>query len=545
MELRNYQLDLVGKIQELWEKNYQNIFVQLETGAGKTVIFSYLIKQHKGACVLIAHRDTIVAQISRTLARFGIRHNLIAQKPTIRNIIGIHMREFNQSFYDRNAQCTIASIDTLIARPAAPWMKSVTLLVQDEAHHVLRANKWGKAAALFPSAKGLYPTAVPLRADGHGLGRHADGVGDILLRGPSMSWLMNEGYLCNYRIFAPPSDLDLSNVKITASGDYSDPALRTAVHKSKITGDIVQHYLRIAPGKLGITFAVDINAAREIAQEFRDNGVPAEVISSETPLILRYELLRKFEARLIVQLVNVDLFGEGTDIPAIEVVSLGRPTASLNTFLQQLGRVLRILLGKTHGIIIDHVGNVIRHGLPDMKREYSLDRRDKKSKAPSAEVQLRSCLNPSCLAVYERYNVACPYCGFKPVPVSRKTIEAVDGDLIELSPEVLARLRGDIEDIDADPIISPYLPLVAQRALSKRHKEKQATQTTLREAIALYAGYYKHKGARDSEIYKRFYLQFNVDILSAQSLGTQDAGELQLKIYDVLPIDGSVNSGVQ
>ena len=52
---------------------------------------------------------------------------------------------------------------------------------------------------------------------------------------------------------------------------------------------------------------------------------------------------------------------------------MGRPTQSYGLFVQQFGRVLRTADDKTHGTVIDHVGNVVRHGLPDAPRQWSLE----------------------------------------------------------------------------------------------------------------------------------------------------------------------------
>src|SRR5690606_20969131 len=156
---------------------------------------------------------------------------------------------------------------------------------------------------------------------------------------------------------APPNDIDLSGVNISASGDFSPAPLRHAVHKSKITGDVIDHYLRFAAGTRAVPFAVDIKAAAEIARDFKLSGVPAEVISSLTPPTQRQLIMKKFRNGEILQLVNVDILGEGVDVPAIEVVSMARPTQSYCTFAQQFGRALRPLPGKTHAIIIDHVNN--------------------------------------------------------------------------------------------------------------------------------------------------------------------------------------------
>ena len=542
INLRPYQLDVVNQIYEAWSHGHRNVLAQLATGAGKTVLFSKIIADSGCPSMAIAHRVELVGQISLTLARFGIRHNLIAQKASIREIVSIHMQDVGRSYYDPLARCHVAGVDTLLRMPDDIRFRQIGLVVQDEGHHPLRDNKWGVASRLFPNAYGLYPTATPCRADGKGLGRHADGIIDKLVVGPSMRDLIKMGYLTEYRIFAPPSAIDLSSVPISAGGDYSPPKLRTAVHESHITGDVVSHYLRIAPGKLGVTFAVDIQSATEIAAEFRAKGVNAEVISSKTPDLLRANIMAKFRRREVLQLVNVDLLGEGVDVPAIEVVSMARPTQSFSLYSQQFGRALRPMEGKTHAIIIDHVNNVIRHGLPDAPRVWSLDRRERRSRSSADDaIPLRTCLSITCLAVYPRANKVCPECGHYSPPAERSTPEQVDGDLTELDPEVLSRLRGEIDRIDAPARIPQHLDPVAQRAVANRHKLRQNVQAVLRGVIAQWAGYLHAEGKSDSEIYRCFYFEFGIDIATAQTLNAKESEELFDKIQAA--IDGFVNNG--
>jgi superfamily II DNA or RNA helicase len=508
--------------------------MQLSTGGGKTVVFSDIISNHKGFPIAIAHRMELVSQISLTLARYGVHHNIIAQKPVIREIIAMHIQETGKRYYDPNAKCIVAGVDTLIRLDSnTPWFKLITLVVQDEGHHPLRENKWGTAASLFPNAVGLYPTATPCRTDGKGLGSHADGIIDIMVQGPNMRELIKSGYLTDYRIFAPPSDLDLSEVPISASGDYSNPKLRDAVHKSCITGDIVDHYLKIAPGKLGVTFAVDVQSASEIACAFKQQGVPAEAISAKTPDTLRQSIMRKFRNREILQIVNVDLLGEGVDVPALEVVSMGRPTQSFGLYSQQFGRALRPLPGKTHAIIIDHVNNVKLHGLPDAPREWTLDRRERRTKSKTGEIAVKTCLNVSCFSVYEAYKKTCPYCGHFTPPKERSSPEQVEGDLFELDPAVLAQLRGEISRIDDIARIPSGLPLPAELAIKKRHKARQEAQYELRQSIAQWAGYH-HPRLADSEIYRLFFYTFGTDILTAQTLNTADAEKLKKTIDEMV-----------
>lgn len=533
MELRDYQLKAKKEIYHKWQQGAKNVLVQLSTGAGKTVLFSNILAEEPGASIAIAHRAELVSQISLTLARHGVRHNIIAQPGTIRNIVALHMQQLKQSFYNPHARCNVAGVHTLI-KMQKPWFSQIKLVVQDEAHHVLAENTWGRAALLFPNARGLYPTATPIRADGKGLGRHADGLMDAMVQGPTMRELINLGYLTDYRPACPTSKkLDLSAVPLSASGDFSPPKLRNAVQKAQITGDVVAHYLKFASGKLGVTFAVSVEAATEIAAAFREAGVPAEVISAKTPDLLRYQIMDKFRNREILQLVNVDLLGEGVDVPAIEVVSMARPTQSYAVYVQQFGRSLRPMQGKDKAIILDHVGNIARHGLPDiLTRQWSLDRRCSKKRLEDEDViPLRICVNPECMAAYERVIAKCPYCAIKPEVSARSSPEFVDGDLTELAPEVLAALRGEITRIDSPPQPPGHLDKIAQRAVTNNHYARQRAQVTLRNSIALWAGYQKdHKGYEDSEIYKRFYFKFGTDILTAQTFNAADAGLLAERI---------------
>lgn len=577
--LRPFQAALEHDIYQAWNQGALNVMPVAATGSGKTVLLSKLLYDEPGASIAIAHRQELVSQISIALARNGVRHRLVGAKKgsnLIRVITALQVAELGYSFFDPNAKTGVGGVDTIIRMDADdPWFKQVRFGVQDEAHHVLKANKWGLAAGMFPQARWLFPTATPLRADGKGLGRHADGLVDVMVLAPSMRDIINMGYLTDYRIFAPPSDLDLSQVALSqATGDFNADQLRKAVHKSHITGDIVAHYLKLAPGKLGVTFAVDVEAATEIAAAFRAAGVPAEVVSAKTPDALRSQILRRFKAREILQLVNVDLFGEGFDLPAIEVVSFARPTESFALYCQQFGRALRLMLSKEAAAvhahltdeqrraaiaasekpvayIIDHVNNVLRHkGPPDAKwREgsWSLDRRDRRSSGKSDAIPMRVCVNPECIQPYERIYKCCPYCGHYPPPPSRSAPEFVDGDLTELDAETLAALRGEIARIDGDPVI-PYgaAPEVAG-AVRRRHWERREGQRALRNVIAWWAGLESAQGRGESESYRRFYHRFGIDVANAQTLNAKEAGELAERVRVELAkygIDGTVNADV-
>lgn len=537
---RPYQRELRAEVEAAWDAGAVDVLAVAPTGSGKTTLFSDVIHDEPGATIAVAHRQELVTQMSLSLARFEVPHRIIGPDSVVKLCVNLHMGEFGRSYYNPSAQCAVAGVDTLIRRGAAlcDWCRKVRLWVQDEAHHCSGGNKWCKGRELFPNARGLGVTATPERADGKGLGRHADGIFDAMVSGPGMRDLINMGYLTDYRIFAPLSDLHLDPSSIGSTGDYNSKQLRQAAKKSHIVGDVVEHYLRFAAGKLGVTFATDVETAKEITTQYNARGIPAALVHAGTSDHDRIAVTKQFARGQIKQLVNVDLFGEGYDLPAIEVVSMARPTESYGLYVQQFGRGLRLLEGKDRAIIIDHVGNVVRHGLPDRPRIWTLDRKERRqSSAPTDVIPVRAC--PECTGVYERAHPLCPYCGHKPEPAIRSGPEHVDGDLLELDAETLAAMRGEVAKVDMDPtqyqswLMSCGVPQSGVIRNVRGHVARQQAQEQLRSAIAWWAGYRRAEGMGDNEIYRRFYYTFGVDVMTAKTLDTEKAGELMKRVVGV------------
>lgn len=556
--LRDFQFDLKDRSYAAWaEPNVHNVMPVLPTGGGKTVVFSRVIVEMAAPTCAIAHRQELVSQMSLALNRENVPHGIIAPRNVQQQIIKLHHETHGYSRYDYRSEVRVAGVDTLANHDTKDkWLNQVALTVIDEGHHVLRQNKWGRAMAMFPNARGFFPTAHAIRADGCGLGRHADGLVDRLVVGPSCRDLIGRGYLTDYRLLCPQSDIDFSDVPIGATGDYSLPKLRAATHQSnRIVGDIVRHYLKYAAGKLGVTFAVDIEAAQELAKAYGEAGVPAQVITSKTPVSVRAGLMQQFRNRVLLQLVSVDCLGEGVDVPAIEVISMGRKTASFQLFAQQFGRTLRVMAPgydhrlheftdaerlaiiaaspKPRALIIDHVGNFMHFAnmgmLVDAPQQYSLDARERNKRVSDA-IPLRACTE--CMQPYERYLVQCPYCGNRPEPAGRGSPEQVEGDLIELDPAVLNALRGEIARVDGPPRFTEGS--AAAGAIIHNHITRQQRQATLRPAMSLWMGWRKHIGEDVQSAQRRFWYTFGVDVGTAQTLGAADAATLEARIRTML-----------
>lgn len=568
MKLRPYQEELTGQVQLQWALGHQVVVMRLDTGGGKTPCLSKIVEEHNGFVGAIAHRDKLVEQMSLMLARCGIRHDIVASDKTKKLIAKKHVKKLGQCFYVPGARCRVASIDTLVrAKDLEKWASQVTLWLVDEGHHVLRENKWGKGVAMFnhPACVGLLLTATPGRPDGKGLGRWADGFADAMVEGPPMRWLIDEGYLCDYDVVCPPSDLKVEGGP-GASGEYSNAQLRSAARKSHITGDVPKHYLKFAAGLSGITFSTDIETAVATVAAYRAVGVTAELITGDTDSNVRDAIFERAEAGTLQQIVAVDVISEGVDIPALQVGSFARPTGSIITWRQQIGRLLRPIYApgfdletregrlaaiaasaKPRALLIDHVGGFIDPNLgpPDRPRPWSLDRREKrKKKDDDDEIPMRICANPTfdCFHPYPRIFRSCPKCGYEPEPAGRSAPEQCDGDLQLMTPEALAMLQGRVLDISLSRAQHDAQQLAkgAQSAWLGKHwatyLEKRDAVVGLRESMDMWAGQLHAAGRSDHEIQRAFFLQFGVDVMSAQGLDAKETAALKERV------DGAVNS---
>ena len=535
MRLRPYQLKDKKNIYQSWNSGNRNVMYVLPTGGGKTVVLSSIVGDFNNHQVILAHRQELISQISLTFASVGIKHNLTASDKLVKELSFLQLQSFGKSFIDPYAKTMIAGVDTLIRRLEKTefkiWAKKIKRWTIDECHHVLKKNKWGKVANAFPNATGLGVTATPTRTDNYGLGLHNDGVFEDMILGPSMKDLITMGNLTQYRIFCvDPDNFDLSSVSTDSNGDFNRNKVSDAVEKSTITGDAVKHYIKYANGIRGLTFCTNIKTAQNTTDKFNQAGVPAMLVTAKTPIADRINASKWLASGELLQLVNVDIFGEGYDLPSVGCVSMLRPTKSLNLFMQQFGRALRPLKGKTHAIIFDHVGNVERHGLPDMPRIWSLEPKIKRKKSildDELAIPITTCKR--CFAPYDSRLSKCPHCGAVKTVVFRTSIKEVRGNLTELHPDIIKIMKKERDRIDNPPPVPTAQGEIVRLSALKRQRIRKRKQTELRGMISQWAGNLKFSGKTDSEIYKIFYSITGVDILKAQTLGAGDATRLMEK----------------
>lgn len=415
MTLRPYQNQLANDIRAAFGSGANRPLAVSPTGSGKTVLFSYITSQvlKRGSRVIIvAHRREILDQISATLKRVGVPHGFI-----------------QAGKFASTQPAMVASIQTLARR--LDTIPAPDLVIIDEAHHSV-SKSYVQMFAAWPTAKFIGVTATPERLDGKGLGA----MFDRMVMGPSVQWLIDNGFLAQPVYYAPREVVDLSQVH-TVAGDFDRSEAEEIVDTPRITGDAVTHYVRFCNRQRAVAFCISVAHAQHVADTFNSCGIPSASIDGTLDPEVRKQRVEDLTAGKILVLTSCELISEGFDLPAVNAAILLRPTHSLSMHLQQVGRALRPYPGKTNAIILDHVGNCLRHGLAEQERDWDLSGREKRLKKSSL-VETKQC--SKCFAIFA--GTVCPQCGSQR-EIAVREIEEVDGELQRLSIEDISKKREE------------------------------------------------------------------------------------------------------
>lgn len=419
IELWPFQSDVVERVRTEFRRGRRAPCLCAPTGSGKTVMFAHIAAAAAArgtrTCILV-HRRELMEQASEKLTMAGVAHGIIA------------------SGRRQDALVVVASKDTLAAAKDAP---EFDFIVIDEAHHAT-AQTYQKVFAQSPRARLLGVSATPCRLDGKPL----SDVFDALVVGPSVKELVPR-YLARPVVFAPPNKLDLVGVR-KVGGDYTKGALEQALDRAKIYGDAIGHYRQHLDGKPVIVFAVSVAVAQALARQYSEAGIPAVAVDGGMPTEARKAAVAGL-GKTHMALMSCDLISEGLDVPGVYGVQCLRPTDSLVIARQQWGRAMRVAPGKECALILDHVGNIYRHGLPDDEVEWTLAGTVKRPRKKKDDpVTIRQC--PNCYHVHEP-SPECPACGHVYEARKRRPMKMVDGQLVPMTAQDVKQMARDAKSL--------------------------------------------------------------------------------------------------
>lgn len=336
--------------------NYKNLIVAA-TGTGKTVIsaFDYqeFIRTHPRARILFtAHREEILRQSLNTYRSVLQDTNFGAlwvgssrpQDSTEYEHLFISISMFNSRFEEFFAKLE---------------PNFYNYIVIDEAHHS-QADSYRKLFDHFTPQILIGLTATPERMDGRDLRPDFGGRISAEIRLPQA---LQAGLLTPFQYLCVSDDTDLSDDSLWSGQKYNIERLADklcAKSRAKLIIDALHKYLADEYTCRALCFCVNKRHADFMAEQLKLYGFNAESITSDTPPEKRKQLANALREGTLHYLCVVDIFNEGVDIPEVDTVLFLRPTESLTIFLQQLGRGLRLSVGKTELTVLDFIAQANR-----------------------------------------------------------------------------------------------------------------------------------------------------------------------------------------
>lgn len=405
IKLRDYQNESVDLLSNGFRK-HKRIVLCLPTGAGKTVVFSEIVRRaaERGTkTIVLTDRTELFKQTIKSLGRIGVAVEEIS--PNKKN-----------TYLD--AVIYVGMVETLKRRKELLEFLNPSLLIIDEAHK----GNFTSILESFENTRVIGATATPK-------GKHFAKYYTEIIQNIDVPELVEQGFLIDCKPFQMQDDFsDLQ----TKAGEFTSDSLNLHFNKPQLYDGVIENWKKFANDKKTICFNVSIKHTIAVNQAFLDAGISSEYVTSKTNKEDRERILKAFTNGHFKVLNNCGILTTGYDEPSIECVIMNRATKSLPLWLQCVGRGSRLYPNKNEFILLDFGGNHTRLGMWNEPRTWSLI--EKKKRASSEVTPSKSC--PECDAIVFASARICRYCDYI-FPMD--ATELKEGVMVEVVPQ---RLKG-------------------------------------------------------------------------------------------------------
>ena len=336
------QVEALANLKNLRLQNRNKALLISATGTGKTYLSAFDAKAFNATKLLfVVHRLTIAKDSLNTYAKvFGSDKKL-----------GLYSGE------KRELECdfVFSTIQTISRNEHLENFDKnhFDYIVIDETHRS-GAESYLRLLSHFEPKFLLGMTATPERTDGNDIFKLFDHNIAYEIR---LNRAMQEEMLCTFHYYGV-TDIIVDDKILDKKTDFnlliSEERVNRIIEKTKFYGSdngITR----------GLIFCSRKDEAIQLSALFNLNGYKTVALTGDSSENERAKSIEKLESDILSEkldyIFTVDIFNEGIDIPKVNQIIMLRPTESAIIFIQQLGRGLRKVDGKSYLTVIDFIGS--------------------------------------------------------------------------------------------------------------------------------------------------------------------------------------------
>ena len=357
MKLRPYQQEATQEVLKDMEKS-GNAVVCMAQGSGKSLVIAEVANQLKSKVLVLCPNKEILEQ--------NYEKMLLYVKP-------IEVGIYSASAKRRDvALITFATLGT--AKSAPELFTGTKLLIIDEAHQGIDPAKVSSIFFDFYKAIGspkvIGFTATPYRLQTFNDYKNGEAVTAVKVltrikgKRKEMFWariltnittreLTEAGYL-HRPLYHDNSQIQHEQIPVLKSESdfdlvaFEEMILPTETSIMSTVSDLQAIHRSV------VVFCVSIEQATRMSLVTKDSSV----VSGETPLKERTQIIKDFKSGVIKTVFNVQCLTTGFDMPELDALVLVRPTRSPSLYLQMIGRIMRQHPDKDVARVVDFSGTL-------------------------------------------------------------------------------------------------------------------------------------------------------------------------------------------
>ncbi|WP_432222137.1 DUF3427 domain-containing protein [Flavobacterium sp. TMP13] len=336
------QIEALGNLSDLREDKKNKALIISATGTGKTYLSAFDAKAFNPQKLLfVVHRLTIAKDSLKTF----------------RNIFGNNKTMGLYSGDKRELECDFI-FSTIQTISKSSHLENFSkdhfdYIIIDETHRS-GADSYLRLIDYFEPKFLLGMTATPERTDGTDIFQLFDHNIAYEIR---LNRAMEEGMLSPFHYYGV-TDLLIDNDAVHNKTDFN-----LLVSNERVDRIIEQSNFYGSDNGItrGLIFCSRKKEAIELSVLLNLKGYKTIALTGDSSEEERVRSIEKLESDNLKEkldyIFTVDIFNEGIDIPKINQIIMLRPTESAIVFIQQLGRGLRKVDGKSYVTVIDFIGN--------------------------------------------------------------------------------------------------------------------------------------------------------------------------------------------